>query len=430
MLTNKMLRIIALLSVISLTGLVLIQLYWVQKSHKLTSRQFGDRVTLALMGVAGQINKFHNDSTSTTEPVERLNDASFLVNTFGTVSGSYLQNLLQVEFGKYGIEQAYSFAVYDCFLDSVQWFSYGNINQEFPEASGNVARPPEMSLEMLSGDNHVILVYFPKWNSFILREMGLMAMTTFGILVVMAIFSFLVILIFRQKRLNEIREDFINNMTHEFKTPIATMTVAGEALAKPKVIENPERIVRYAKIIQEESRRLKAQVENILRVAVLDADSMKLDKSPIHLHNQLNTICDTFKVRVQETGGSLTLNAQADRDLILGDTDHLANVWYNLLDNALKYGGKPPVILLTTKRKGNTIEVRIQDNGQGIPLRAQKHIFEKFYRVPTGNVHNVKGFGLGLSYVQKIVKKHRGDIRLEESNQKGSIFILKLPLES
>jgi len=430
MLTNKMLRLIALLSVISLTGLVLIQLYWVQKSHKLTSRQFGDRVTLALLGVAGQINKFHNDSTSTTEPVERLNDASFLVNIFGTVSGPYLQNLLQVEFGKYGIEQAYSYAVYDCFLDSVQWYSYGHTSQEFPEAYGNVARPPEMPLEMLSGDNHVILVYFPRWNSFVFREMGLMAMTTFGVLVVMAIFSFLVILIFRQKRLNEIREDFINNMTHEFKTPIATMTVAGEALAKQQVSQNPERVVRYARIIQEESRRLKAQVENILRVAVLDAASMKLDRAPIQLHRQLHQICDTFKVRVQEAGGTLHFEPEATNDAILGDTDHLANVWYNLLDNALKYGGNPPEIRIHTRLKGNTIEVRICDNGPGIPLRAQKHIFEKFYRVPTGNIHNVKGFGLGLSYVQKIVKKHHGDIRLVESNGKGSIFSVKLPLES
>jgi two-component system phosphate regulon sensor histidine kinase PhoR len=426
MLTNKRLRTIAFLAVLSLGGLVLIQLYWIRKAHYLTSSQFGDRVTLALTSVSSHINRFHQDSTSVFEPVNRMDDATFSVSVKGLVGVDFMRNLLQVEFSRFDIEQSFSFAMYDCFTDSIQWYWYKNIETNDPEFSGLVARPLQFPQDAFTSDNHFFVVHFPHWDSFIFRQMGLMTITTLGILVVMGIFAYLVILIFKQKRLNEIREDFINNMTHEFKTPIATLTVAGEALGRDAVNTQPEKVKKYGKVILDESNRLKSQVENILKMAVLDANRTKMDMEPISMHTLIEQIREPFLVRIQAAGGQFMVLTAATDPMVMGNRDHLANVLFNLLDNALKYSGPSPVIRLETRNHGKKIEISVADNGKGIPKEAQRHVFEKFYRVPTGNVHNVKGFGLGLSYVKKIVQLHEGKIRLVSKPERGTSFIIQL----
>jgi len=425
MLTNRTLRFIALLSVISLSGLVLIQLYWVRKAHYLSSEQFGNKVTLALLSVAGQINKYNNDSTSIAEPVQRINDATFSVNIFGTVSSDYLQNLLQVELGKYGISQGYRYAIYDCFLDSIQWYAFEKTDQNKPSEQGSLAVPPVFPNEFTDGNNHFFIVHFPNWNSFVFKQMGLMALTTFGLLIVMGIFTYLVFVIFKQKRLNEIREDFINNMTHEFKTPIATMTLAGNALCLDKTAENPTRVKRYGNIVLQESTRLKTQVENILKVAVLDSTNLAFNKESINIHEIITNTVKNFDLLINECGGTINLNLTAPNSNIIGDNAHLTNLFFNLIDNAIKYKSLKPIINITSRQKSNSIVITLSDNGPGIPLNAQKQVFDKFYRVPTGNIHNVKGFGLGLSYVKKIVILHGGKIKLISSPNEGTTFVIK-----
>lgn len=426
MLTNKRLRTIAFLAVISLTGLVLIQLYWIRKAHYLTSSQFGDRVTLALIAVSNHINRVQQDSSYVFDPVERLDDASFVVSVNGLVSADLLRNLLQVEFSRFGIDQTFSFALYDCFTDSIQWHWYDNLRTSDPEYSGFIARPPQLPQDAITNDNHFFVVHFPKWNSFIFKQMGLMTMTTFGVLLVMIIFAYLVILIFKQKRLNEIRVDFINNMTHEFKTPIATLTVAGEALLRDRVVIDPEKVKKYGSVILAESNRLKSQVEDILKDAVLDSGRNKIELAPVDMHELIKQIGETVMLRVQDLGGKLEVLPQAHIPTILGDRDHLANVLFNLLDNALKYGGEKPEISIRTAMHGKKLEIYVSDKGKGIPREAQRHIFEKFYRVPTGNIHNVKGFGLGLSYVKKIIHLHGGKIRLHSKPGSGTTFVIQL----
>lgn len=226
------------------------------------------------------------------------------------------------------------------------------------------------------------------------------------------------------------KTDFINNMTHEFKTPISTISVSTDQINKDTVIQNPDKIRNYARIIKEENNRLKSQVDRILQIAMLDSTSKKLKLSEIHVHDLISEVVDKICLLIEQKNAVLDTYLQAPVDLVDGDKDHLTNVLFNLLENALKYSKENPKIIIRTYNRKNRIYVSVTDNGIGIPRAAQKHIFEKFYRVPTGNMHNVKGFGLGLNYVQNIVQSHQGDITLQSKEGEGTTFTFYLKLRS
>jgi two-component system phosphate regulon sensor histidine kinase PhoR len=225
-----------------------------------------------------------------------------------------------------------------------------------------------------------------------------------------------------------LKTDFINNMTHEFKTPVTTISLATQMLKNEKIASNPEKVQNYSSIIEEENKRLSGHIENVLQVARLDRGEFKLKLESININELLNEIADTLELRIQNESGELVKNMDAKKALINGDLFHLTNAFYNLLDNAIKYKKDDHLkITLATKNNAKGIIVSIIDEGIGIPKDSQKKVFEKFYRAPTGNIHNVKGFGLGLSYVQVIVSAHGGDVRVESEPGKGSRFDVFLP---
>ncbi|MBW7935966.1 MAG: HAMP domain-containing histidine kinase [Flavobacteriales bacterium] len=217
-------------------------------------------------------------------------------------------------------------------------------------------------------------------------------------------------------------------MTHEFKTPIATITVSSDQLLKESTFQHPEKVQRYAQIIKDESRRLKSQVDQILNIALLDSTRTKLKKNKITFHELILNVVEKVQVRTNEKACQIILALDAKQDTIVGDKDHLTNVIFNLIDNALKYSSTKPIITIRTFNKNQSLIIEIEDNGIGIPKEYQKMIFEKFYRVPTGNIHNIKGFGLGLSYVKKIVRMHGGRIELSSSLGIGTIFRIILQI--
>lgn len=249
-------------------------------------------------------------------------------------------------------------------------------------------------------------------------------------LVIFSAFGLTVHTMIRQKKLSEIKNDFINNMTHEFKTPIATISLAVDALKNPKVICNPEKLGYFSSIIKEENQRMNRQVETILKSALMDRQEIQLNKKPLHIHKIIEDVADNFVLRLQEKGGDMEMHLDADTDLIDGDEVHINNIVNNLLDNAVKYSKEnvPPHILLSTSSTPKKFTLRIEDNGIGMTRETVKRIFEKFYRAHTGNLHNVKGFGLGLSYVKTVVDSHDGNIKPESTLGKGSIFTIELPL--
>lgn len=274
-----------------------------------------------------------------------------------------------------------------------------------------------------------LTVHFPNQNKYLLETMWAMLVVS-GMVMLILIFSFyyFIFTILRQKKLGAIKNDFISNMTHEFKTPISTISLASEMLGDQTVTTTPEKQARFLKMIKDENKRLSVLVESILQTAILDKGEFKLKLNELDVHEIINTAINNTNLLVEQRNGRITTNLNATKVRLQADRVHLTNIVFNLIDNALKYSKENPEINITTHDAENGIEIIIRDNGIGISKENQRKIFDKFYRVPTGNVHNVKGFGLGLSYVQAVVNKHGGDISVNSELGKGSTFTVVLPL--
>jgi len=236
--------------------------------------------------------------------------------------------------------------------------------------------------------------------------------------------------LFRQKRISEIKDDLVNNLTHELKTPISTISLACEALVDPSINSSQEQVSSFIGMIKAENKRLGILVDNVLRSAVLDSGEMKIKFVSLDVNDLLAELVKNSKIQAERVGGSLTFERGATLARVLGDRIHLTNIFLNLIDNGLKYCEGPPHILVTTRNEKDDVIVTVQDNGIGIAKEERSRIFERLYRVPTGNVHNVKGFGLGLSYVKIVVERHEGTISVDSELGKGSEFDVHIPLEN
>lgn len=276
-----------------------------------------------------------------------------------------------------------------------------------------------------------LLLYFPYEQSFIARQIWkLLAVSIFLFLVIIFSFSFSIYIINRQKKLSIMKNDFINNMTHEFKTPISTIALACEALKDDDLKNITEVYNNYIGVINEENSRLKSMAEQILQTAVIDKGQLQLKKMVVDVNDIVLNAVNSHKIAIEKKGGTVDLQLKATKSVLKADIVHITNVIINLMDNALKYNLNKPHIIINTINKGNDLLIRIQDNGIGISKANQKKIFEKLYRVPTGNVHNFKGFGLGLSYVKAILDLHKGGIQVDSDIEKGSTFTIQLPLKT
>ncbi|HPR33620.1 MAG TPA: HAMP domain-containing sensor histidine kinase, partial [Prolixibacteraceae bacterium] len=272
-------------------------------------------------------------------------------------------------------------------------------------------------------------VFFPESRKHFLQSTSFMVYPTLLLVAfIIGIFTYTIVIIFRQKKLSSIKNDFINNMTHELKTPISTISLASQMLRDNSVNTTQSAIERISGVIFDESKRLSMQVEKVLQMAVFNEGRLKMKFRDFDLHEIVGQVIQTFELRVHSQQGEISFVPGASRSIIYGDSVHITNVLFNLLDNALKYRKEVPVIRVNTDNQKDTIELVVSDNGIGIAREHQKQIFERFYRVPTGNVHDVKGFGLGLHYVAKIIEAHKGTIRVESALNKGTTFIINFPI--
>lgn len=275
-----------------------------------------------------------------------------------------------------------------------------------------------------------LLVYFPKRPNFIMDSMGMVLPTAIFTLVMIFMSILTMIIIVRQKRLDEIKNDFINNMTHEFKTPISTISLASQMLKDGAVNKTPATLQHISSVIQDESKRLSFQVEKVLQMAIFDKGQAGLKMKKTNINDLVHGVVNTFRIKVESQNGKLIEKLEAKNPFAQVDEVHFTNVIFNLLDNALKYRRGTPVFYVKTWNRPTGLVINIQDNGLGISKENLKRIFEKFYRVPTGNVHNVKGFGLGLAYVKKIVEDHGAEIKVESELNVGTKFEIFIPLKS
>ncbi len=276
---------------------------------------------------------------------------------------------------------------------------------------------------------HRLVVYFPDQTWKLLKSMSiLMIASVVFTLALLLTFLATILTLLRQKKLSEIKTDFINNMTHEFKTPIATISLATDSINNPKVISNPERIQNYTRVIREENQRMNTHVEQVLQMALLDKREIELNMQVTDVHELITRTVENILLQVEKKGGSVTIDLQADQYVVKADEIHLFNAVLNLLDNANKYSPETPDIRVFTQNQAAWLVVGVEDKGLGMSKEVQKKIFERFFRAHTGNIHNVKGFGLGLSYVKAIVDAHKGKISVHSEPGKGSTFEIKLPL--
>lgn len=294
-------------------------------------------------------------------------------------------------------------------------------------------------LEALSGTagenlsaQEILFVVIPDIKNLVLKSLRWRIITSILFtIIILAAFYLTVRTMIRQKKLGEIKNDFINNMTHEFKTPIATISLAVDAMRNEKVINDRDKLGYFSGIIKEENQRMNRQVETILKASQLEKQEVDLTLNPVHMHEIIHDVVDNFVLQLEDKKGRVDLQLDAANDLINADEVHFSNLVNNLVDNAVKYAkdNTPPVIKLSTSSNGKIFTMKIEDNGIGMNRDTVKRIFERFYRAHTGNVHNVKGFGLGLSYVKTMVEAHDGDIKAESTLGKGSTFTVDLPLK-
>ncbi len=271
-------------------------------------------------------------------------------------------------------------------------------------------------------------VTFPTKKDFIFNSLFLFYPTIILVLLILGIFIVAIIVIFRQKQLNNIKNDFVNNMTHELKTPIASISLASQMLQDTGVGKTPETVQQISKVIKDETLRLSRMVEEVLKLSLFETEKSTIKMKELHVNELIEHILEVFSLKVANKEGKITSLLNAKEDLILADEVHFTNVIHNLFDNALKYSNKALLLTLETWNEKDHVFISIEDNGIGIPKEDQKRIFERFYRVPTGNKHNVKGFGLGLAYVKKIIKEHHGTIKIESEPNIGTKFIIALPI--
>ena len=278
-------------------------------------------------------------------------------------------------------------------------------------------------------ERYMLLVCFPQKEKFLFSELvGISLLSIIFTLVIIIAYSSALNQLMRQRQISEIKTDFINNMTHEFKTPIATINLALDSIKNPKVIEDKEKVHRYLQMIRDENKRMHAQVENVLRISKLEKKELEINKESTNIHEILEDAIEHVNLIIEDRQGSITTHLEATRTTVLLNEMHFTNVLVNVLDNAIKYSSDVPIIDVYSENIKDFIIIKIKDQGIGMSKVAQKRIFEKFYREHTGDVHNVKGHGLGLSYVKRIIEDHNGQIFVESEKGKGSTFIIKIPL--
>lgn len=418
---RQTIRIIISLAILLLVGLVTTQIVWVQKAYRLQKEQLDYEITHSLKRVAQQILIANNDSTELYDPVEQVSEGLFRVKIRESIQPYYLETLLANEFRSQELDLDFEYYLYDCFTDSVVFTNTIALTQN-PQEFESVA--PEMNWE---SDAHYFGVYFPDRLSKVLGQMDFWIFSTILLLVISLFFGYTISVILKQKRLSEVKNDFINNMTHELKTPISTIALSSKVLLSKDIHEKPERLRNYAEIIDKENARLQLHVEKVLQIASLEKDKVDISQHTVNIHQLINDAINVISLGVDERNGNLSANLNAKNILVKGDEVHLANVFTNILDNACKYSVDAPKIEVSTKNKDSNIIVEVKDQGIGIDKKSQSQIFEKFYRVPKGNVHDVKGFGLGLHYVKVIMDYHHGKVEVESEIGKGTLIRLILP---
>lgn len=418
---KKAIVIIIILTSLSLLGIILTQVFWINTALKLKEEQFDNSVRIAMKSVVNQLLQNKND-TIFQEKLTILSCRKSRLDIFDYIEPQMLDSLMRGEMRCMKLNTTYYYAIYN---RTSNRFAIGNYLSHESEL---IQSPYQFSVSSIyrPGD-YTLSVYFPGKTTILIKMIGYWLLWSVLFLIVL-IFSFIYVInkLLQQKKISEIKNDFINNMTHEFKTPIATASLAAEMIQREEVMCNPGRIKKYTGIILDENSRLQNQIEQVLQVAALEQEGPKYKLKKVNAHHLLESVIESFELRIKESKAKVRVDLAAKHATVMADKFHLLNVFYNLLDNALKYSPNNPTIEISTRNHHDELIISFKDNGIGISHEHQKDIFKNLFRVPTGNIHEVRGFGLGLYYVKTVVEDHKGKILLKSEPNKGSTFDIYL----
>lgn len=422
---KKVYPLIIFLIIFSVLGILFIQMSWIKNAMYVKKEQYGHDLEKALIDVRpAAYNSFIMTQGYNPNQIDEENKA-WLIQTHFTaqiIEPDEMSMIIVQAMKKNNIRQPFEFCITNIFNNPI-CYSAGFTPAMFND-SKSIRLTPENALQP-----ETLFLFVKEPHNYIVKQMTWMILASV-IFTVIIISAFVVTIrtMLKQKNISEIKSDFINNMTHELKTPLATISLAVDALNNEKVIHDVDKIRYYSGMIKEENRRMNKQVETILQAAKLEKQDINLNLQMLNAHAAITKVANNLVLQIQERSGELRLNLHAVNANVMVDEMHFSNIIFNLLDNAIKYSREKPLIEISTEVVNDMLAIKVKDNGIGMSKDTAKRVFEKFYRAHTGNIHNVKGFGLGLSYVKTMVEAQNGSIRVDSIMGKGSTFTLMMPL--
>ncbi len=416
-------RLVLILGILAIAGIISVQFYFVRQAVNQESRQLNQTITIALTSVAEDLARYNDAELPRQNPVFHHSPDYYIVNVNTHIQPDILEQFLVTEFKIRRLTLDFEYGIYDCSTDKMVYGSMVRFGDK-PRI-----KPMQDNLPKSSDYLYYFGIHFAGRNQMILDSLGIWYFFSFILLLVVIFFAYSQMIILRQRRYAEVQRDFINTMTHEFKTPLASLSMSADVIQRPDIIKDPERLFRYGEIIRSQVNHLLKQVELVLEMGGPSGDKLLIKKVPVQLKVLVGEIFEQMEPHIHCSKGTLTLSYQSKIETIEADPLHLSNILLNLLDNALKYSGDVPVIEVTISDSSDGLFIEVRDHGIGIPAKLTKRIFEKFYRVPTGNVHNAKGFGLGLYYTRNAVKAHGWKISLESKEGQGTVVRIMIAVK-
>jgi two-component system phosphate regulon sensor histidine kinase PhoR len=417
--SNKTIRVIIMLGAFVIIGIFTVQVYWLEKAFNVQDKQFEQSVRINLSHVSEVLNDEKADQEQSFRSIEQVSSNYYVLHVNGKIDTSLLSNLLKREFSTTNYKTDAEYAIYD---SSTHRILYGDF---IASGKGGGNELENKNLPSLNNGDYYIGISFPGIAFRMTGEMYIWIFSTFILLVFLVFISYALFVILRQKRLSEVQRDFVNNMTHEFKTPLSTISLAAETLGSYPENQHPQ-LSSFLNIIKHESAKLNTEVDKILLSSKSKSSLLNLRKEKLDLHELIRETAENLKASLK-TSIQLIYNLKAEKPIVIADRIYMIHALQNLLDNAVKYSGNNPQVVIYTENRNGKLFISIEDNGIGIESKYSKKIFEPFFRIPTDNLHNVRGFGIGLHYVMNIVRAHQWKLFLSSEQKKGSVFTLQIP---
>ncbi|MGQ8335949.1 sensor histidine kinase [Sunxiuqinia sp. A32] len=447
-------RFVIVLATLSVLGIIFIQFFFLKNTVDLNEKKFHESTTQALVNVATHLVEYnnkvygHKNTVEVDNPVEQISNNYYVVNVNDVINPSLLEHFLIKEFKTQNLKVDFEYAIYDCEGEKMVYGNY--LKEEFDTITRNPIvkeqssacdteeavfeqhykqkkKVKDCNLPTCEKYTYYFGVSFPERSKYYSTQVKAWYYINGFLVIVILFFGYTISVILKQRKLSEVQKNFINNLTHEFKTPIASIDLSAKVLSDPKIAEHPKRLNDYSTIINQQTKRLSDQVEKVLQMATIEKKKLQLQKEDINLAEFVPKTISDFKTSLNGNKYQIELSGDNENIHITADPLHFSNVIFNILDNAIKYCDDSPEIEVDILKDKRHIQLRFSDNGIGIPKEFRKKIYGRFYRIPTGDIHNVKGFGLGLDYVKKIIERHGWKIQVSDNSPKGSIFTITIP---